>query len=96
MLPERSKQDLCQVVAEAEEMAARGNVASGMALLAAGALRAQADRDTGEPWAERLIECYDRAMDRYAVDHLHPRARSGQPDIPVGAKKADGLRSQAQ
>jgi hypothetical protein len=55
-------------------MAAHGKVRSGLSLLLSGLLHARADQESGEPWAEELMEAYDRAMDRYAEKHqLRPR-----------------------
>jgi hypothetical protein len=64
-----------RTVADAEALADQGNVASGMSLLHAGWLRAEAARDSGEPWAGDLRDCYNEVMDRYAVRRgLRPSA----------------------
>jgi hypothetical protein len=54
---------------EAEDLAEQGKVTAGMSILHTGLLRAEADREIGQPWAEELIRRYNRAMDRYAEQH---------------------------
>jgi hypothetical protein len=61
--------ELQRIVAEAQDLAARGLVSSGYSLLHAGLLRAMADREIGQSWAEEVICGYYQAMDRYAVDN---------------------------
>jgi hypothetical protein len=79
-LPTRKKSEIQQVLKDAEEMAAHGKVRSGLSLLLSGLLRARADRESGEPWAEELIQVYDRAMDQYAERHeLSPGSRPAAP-----------------
>jgi hypothetical protein len=73
-LPTGKRDEIRKTVQNAEQMAAHGKVRSGLSLLLSGLLYARADQESGEPWAEELIEAYDRAMDRYAEKHrLRPR-----------------------
>ena len=75
MIPPEPHHDLMRAMADAETLAAQGKVTTGLSLLLAGLLRAQADQEIGQPWAEELIHHYDQAMDRYAVGHgLRPNA----------------------
>ena len=73
-LPAKKKNEIQMVVSDAEQMAAHGKVRSGLSLLLSGLLRARADQESGEPWAEELIQAYDQAMDHYAEKHeLRPK-----------------------
>jgi hypothetical protein len=79
-LPTGKKDEVRKTVRNAEQMAAHGKARTGLSLLLSGLLHARADQESGEPWAEDLIEAYDQAMDRYAERH-QLRARS-RPAVP--------------
>lgn len=80
ILPVGKKNEMQKVVGDAECMAAHGKVRSGLSLLLSGLLRARADQESGEPWADELIQAYDQAMDHYAEKHeLRPQRSPAPP-----------------
>jgi hypothetical protein len=79
-IPIGKKNEIQQILEDAEKMAAHGKVRSGLSLLLSGLLRARSDQESGEPWAEELMREYDHAMDRYAEKHeLRASSRPAPP-----------------
>jgi hypothetical protein len=68
-LPVAVRQEVRTILRTVQTMAGSGNVTSGLSLLHAAWLQARVDWESGAPWAEALIECYDELMNRYAIEH---------------------------
>jgi hypothetical protein len=69
MLPTAALDMLKLDLADAEALAARGDVAGGHQILATGLHRAEGARDAGQPWGEELVHRYQVDLDRYAAEH---------------------------
>lgn len=53
--------------ADAAELARRGDVAAAYECLAVGLLRAQEFAEDGEPWAEELVQRYQRELGDFSA-----------------------------
>ena len=67
MLPTAALDMLKLDLADAEALAARGDVAAGHRVLTEGLRRAAGARDQGHPWGAEMVERYQAEMDRYAA-----------------------------
>jgi hypothetical protein len=69
MLPTAALDMLKLDIADAEALAARGDVAGGHQVLAAGQHRAGGALAAGQLWGEALVHRYQAELDRYAAAH---------------------------
>jgi hypothetical protein len=69
MLPRHEIDTLIMLIDDAVEFAAEGKLADGYTVLLAGLHRAKEAKETGEVWAEELMQRYRYALEEYAISY---------------------------
>jgi hypothetical protein len=69
MIPRTEQERLKAVLREAAEWVSRGQAVQGYQALAEGQRRARVFLDSDEPWAEELLQNWERALEDYRAKH---------------------------
>lgn len=70
MMPTAARDLLALDIAEADAMAAKGEVDAGQRLLLAGLRRAETAMAAGQTWAEEWVGCYRAAVNTYIHTYI--------------------------